>query len=92
MTAYQFATLKYIIQHDSDVKLAGKFSMVTFGSLAQRGWIQRRGSLIELTEAGFEEFNKYNKGQANFRKYDTGLSDRVRSLLHLHATKIKNIA
>ena len=88
MTAYQFATLKYLLNHPVTVEEAGKLSMVTFGSLAQRGWIKYNSGVLELTDEGMDEYYRYSKGPANFRKVDTGISDRVKGLLHLNRIRL----
>jgi hypothetical protein len=83
MTYHQFGTLKYIRSHEIGIRECGELSMVTFGSLIKRGWISRTGGFLVLTEQGEEAYNMYSHAQANFRKYDTGLTDHVKDLLHL---------
>lgn len=83
MTHHQFGTLKYVRHNDITLKTASELSMNTFGSLIKRGWIARNGSYLRLTDAGEEAYESYSKAVANFRKYDTGLTDHVKHLLHL---------
>jgi outer membrane receptor for Fe3+-dicitrate len=84
MTAYQYSTLKYLVNHEVTVTDAGTFSMVTFGSLLVRGWITRSGNKLVLTTEGDDAYNAYSRGTANFRKVDTGITDRVKGLMHLN--------
>lgn len=83
MTFHQYGTLKYVMTHTVTVEDAGILSMVTFGSLIQRGWIQRNGNNLELTSDGYAAYDLYSKAQANFRKVDTGLTEHVRTMLHI---------
>lgn len=83
MTFHQYGTLKYVMNHPVTVENAGELSMVTFGSLIQRGWVARIGNKLELTKEGLEAYELYNKAQANFRKVDTGLTEHVRTMLHI---------
>lgn len=88
MTFHQYGTLKYILSHDVQVTNAGSLSMVTFGSLVKRGWIQRVGTKLELTDAGYAAYGDYHNAKANFRKYDTGLTEHVRTMLHVSKLSI----
>lgn len=74
--------------HDVQVDNAGNLSMVTFGSLVKRGWICRNGTKLELTPAGHEAYEMYHNAKANFRKYDTGLTEHVRTMLHVSRLSI----
>ena len=84
MTHYQFGTMKHFINHDKqDIDKLGQFNLTTLGSLIKRGWLARSGFIISVTEEGLKAFEEYKYASANYRKVDTGLSDRVRDMLHL---------
>ena len=84
MTYHQYGTLKHLIYNDVDIEKAGSLSMVTFGSLIKRGWVKRSGNTLQATQDGIDAYDLYSKAAANYRKHDTGLTDRVRDMLHLN--------
>ena len=83
MSPLQFGTLKYIRNHDVQVDHVRMLSQMTVGSLLYRGYIQRSGSRITTTKKGDEAFDSYARSDANFRKKDGDISDRVRLMLNL---------
>lgn len=85
MTNHQYGTLKYLLAQNVYIQQsAKKLSMVTFGSLAQRGWIKvNHGGCITLTEEGLAAYSAYHDAKANFRKVEKDISEHVRSLLHV---------
>jgi len=84
MTHHQYGTLKYLLNNSVYANAnARKLSMVTFGSLAQRGWITHHEGLIVLTEAGMQAYYDFHNAKANYRKNEKDLSEHVRSLLHI---------
>lgn len=88
MTFHQYGTLKYLMNYNVTIESAGSLSMVTFGSLIKRGWVQRVGNKLEPTKEGFAAYELYSKAQANFRKFDTGLTEHVATMLHVSKLSI----
>lgn len=85
MTNHQYGTMKYLLHNNVYIQQSARsLSMVTFGSLAQRGWIKvNSGGIITLTDEGMEAYNAYYQAKANFRKVEKDISEHVRSLLHV---------
>jgi len=84
MTHHQYGTLKYLLSNNVYVnQKARSLSMITFGSLAKRGWINHHNGLIIVTEAGLQVYNEYHNAKANYRKIEKDISEHVRSLLHI---------
>lgn len=83
MSHYQFATLKYLRNHDVRIVHIRMLHQGTIGSLLSRGYIQRAGASITLTNAGNEAFERYSNGGPNYRKQEGDISERVALMLSL---------
>lgn len=83
MSHRQFGTLKYIREHHINTGHVRQLNLTTFGSLFDRGWIKRNGSTIQLTESGEDQYQLYARAQANFRKVEAELSERVALMLSI---------
>ena len=91
LSPLQFGTLKYLRSHDVQVEHIRSLSQTTVGSLLVRGYIQRSGTLVVPTKKGYEAFDEYNRAEANFRKSDSDISDRVSLMLNLRFNKHASI-
>lgn len=87
MSHYQFATLKYLRNHDVHIDYVRSLHMGTIGSLLYRGWIQRSGGKVTLTDAGNEAFERYSNSGPNHRKQEGEISERVALMLSLKISK-----
>lgn len=83
MSNLQFGTLRYIRNHDVSIEDLNGYNLTTFGSLAKRGWVTRKGHRVFLTRQGEEAFDAYHFASCNYRQHAGEISDRVRTLLHI---------
>lgn len=83
MSNLQFGTLRYIHQHQVSIEDLNGYNLSTFGSLAKRGWVTRKGHRILCTKKGEEAFQQYHYASCNYRQHAGEISERVRLLLHI---------
>lgn len=85
MTKFQYGTVKWLLKNTVTVEDSDIMSMTTYGSLLVRGWVERSGTFLIVTEAGIKAYEDYHFATGNFRKSGgvTGLSSRVAAMLHL---------
>lgn len=83
MSNLQFGTLRYIHNHDVSLEDLNGYNLSTFGSLAKRGWVTRKGHRIICTRKGEEAFAQYHHAECNYRQHAGEISERVRLLLRI---------
>lgn len=88
MTSRQYGTLKHIFYKGLTVEQLSEVSMVTFGSMAKRGWVFAKDGKIVVTEEGLKEYREYHDAKCNFTIHEHQISERVRGLLHLGKLKL----
>ena len=57
-----------------------------------RGWVERSGTVVRVTEAGVEAYMAYHHSSPNYRQHDAEISERVRGLLHISALRVMKSA
>lgn len=87
MSHRQFATLRFVQNHDIFVDHVRAMNLTTFGSLLHHGWVQRIGNQIVVTLKGERALDQYTKSGPNYRKIEGPVSQRVSLMLHLRLTK-----
>lgn len=88
MTNLQYGTLKFLLAHEVNVEHLRVYNLTTLGSLIQRGYIQRQGTRISVTESGTQAYQLYHTAGPNYRKREGELSERVRLMLHIRALHV----
>lgn len=88
MTNLQYGTLKYLINHEVSIEDLRIYNLTTLGSLLQRGYLQRQGTKLAVTEKGIEAYQLYHTGGPNYRQREGELSERVRLMLHLRMLSV----
>lgn len=87
MSFKQFGTLKYIIYETVTLDNLRGLNMGTVDSLIIRGWVQRTGNVIRVTNNGAIAFDQYKHAKPNYRTVKKDISERCKFLLHIVASK-----
>lgn len=83
VSAWQLATLREIANGMMAVQTARMVSDHTLYSLVKRGWVQRSGDWLALTEEGHRVYMALTEGGMPYRKEERELTDRTARLLKL---------
>ncbi len=81
LSRHQYGSLKFI--HDNHVSLdyLRNAHANTLGSLAERGYLQRDGENVVLSQAGIDALHVYTHASLNERAHEGELTDRCMRLL-----------
>lgn len=92
MSNLQFGTLRWIHNHEVLLEDLNGYNLSTFGSLAKRGWVTRKGHRIVCTRKGEEAFAQYYHAECNLRQHAGEISERVRLLLRIGQLRTMKMA
>jgi len=91
LSRHQYGSLKFIAHNNVTLEYLRHAHANTLGSLAERGYLERSGELIVLSQSGKLALDTYSQASLNERGHEGELTERCLRLLK-HTRRISKTA